>query len=111
MKELVTFIKDMTFWAFVMIAFIMRMVYLFVVKYYMEIIGVILLYFVLKYIFKNRNQILSFLGKKIKNLNSKNREIVQVNSHISEIKSRGKLSRKEKDTLDLLEIKLQQLRK
>ena len=111
MKELVTFIKDMTFWVFVMIAFIMRMVYLFVVKYYMEIIGVILLYFVLKYVFKNRNQILSFLGKKIKNLNSKNREIAQVNSHISEIKSRGKLSRKEKDTLDLLEIKLQQLRK
>jgi len=111
MKELVTFIKDMTFWVFIMIAFILRIIYLFVVKYYMEIIGVILLYFVLKYIFKNRNQILSFLGKKIKNLNSKNREIAQVNSHINEIKSRGKLSRKEKDTLDLLEIKLQQLRK
>ena len=111
MKELVTFIKDMTFWVFIMIAFILRIIYLFVVKYYVEIIGVILLYFVLKYIFKNRNQILSFLGKKIKNLNSKNREIAQVNSHINEIKSRGKLSRKEKDTLDLLEIKLQQLRK
>ena len=111
MKELVTFIKDMTFWVFIMIAFILRIIYLFVVKYYVEIIGVILLYFVLKYIFKNRNQILSFLSKKIKNLNSKNREIAQVNSHINEIKSRGKLSRKEKDTLDLLEIKLQQLRK
>lgn len=111
MKELVTFIKDMTFWIFIVVVFILRILYLIVVNYYVEIIGIILLYFVLKYTFKNRNQILSFLGKKIKNLNSKNREIAQVRGYINEINSRGKLTRKEKDSLDLLYIKLQQLQK
>lgn len=111
MKYLIEYIKEMTFWVFILLFFLLRIIYLFIVKYYVEIVGVILLYFVLKYIFKNRVQILSFLGKKIKNLNSKNREIVEVKNYINEIKSRGKLSNKEKDSLDLLNIKLQQLQK
>ena len=110
MKELVKYIKDLTWTLFLLLVIVLRFVYLLVIAYYSYIIGAVILYVLFKKRVMVMNGITKFVGwiKKQKFIIPKS-EIEKIQDMISEIKSKGKLSDRDKNNIDLLNIKIKQL--
>lgn len=110
MKNVSNILKNITLFTLIVFLVILRIVYLFVVNYYPYIILGVVLYMAFKY----RNFLTKVIVKtysKIKNFKSvlpKN-EVETIQELIHEIKSKGKLTDKDRNNIDLLNIKLKQL--
>jgi len=110
MKDVIKYIKDLTWNLFILLCLVGYYTYLFVMAFYPYIVGVVVLYFlykkrqtvlkVVKYLWAKRVVIKKVLPKS---------EVEKVQDIIQEIRSKGKLSDKDRTNIDLLKIKLQQL--
>jgi len=107
---MIKYIKNLTWNLFLVLCLVGYYTYLFVMAFYPYIIGVVVLYFlykkrqtvlkVVKYLWAKRVVIKKVLPKS---------EVEKVQDIIQEIRSKGKLSDKDRTNIDLLKIKLQQL--
>jgi hypothetical protein len=110
MKDVIKYIKDLTWNLFILLCLVGYYTYLFVMAYYPYIVGVVVLYF----LYKKRQTVLravKYLWTKrvvLKKVLPKS-EVEKVQDIIQEIRSKGKLSDKDRTNIDLLKIKLQQL--
>ena len=110
MKDMIKYIKNLTWSLFILLCLVGYYTYLFVMAFYPYIVGVVVLYFlykkrqtvlkVVKYLWAKRVVIKKVLPKS---------EVEKVQDIIQEIRSKGKLSDKDRTNIDLLKIKLQQL--
>ena len=110
MKDMIKYIKNLTWNLFILLCLVGYYTYLFVMAYYPYIVGVVVLYFlykkrqtvlkVVKYLWTKRVVLKKVLPKS---------EVEKVQDIIQEIRSKGKLSDKDRTNIDLLKIKLQQL--
>ena len=110
MKDVIKYIKDLTWNLFILLCLVGYYTYLFVMAFYPYIIGVVVVYFlykkrqtvlkVVKYLWTKRVVLKKVLPKS---------EIEKVQDIIEEIRSKGKLSDKDRNNIDLLNIKLKQL--
>ena len=107
---MIKYIKNLTWNLFLVLCLVGYYTYLFVMAFYPYIVGVVVLYFlykkrqtvlkVVKYLWAKRVVIKKVLPKS---------EVEKVQDIIQEIRSKGKLSDKDRTNIDLLKIKLQQL--
>lgn len=110
MVETVKYIKNLTWGLFLLSLIVLRILYLLVLAYYPYIIGAFVLYI----LFKNRVKVMKGISnfikwvKKQKSILPKS-EIENIQDMINEIKSKGKLSDRDKNTIDLLNVKIKQL--
>jgi len=110
MKEFVKYIQSITWGLFLLSLIVLRILYLLVLAYYPYIIGAFVLYI----LFKNRVMVMKGISnfikwvKKQKSILPKS-EIENIQDMINEIKSKGKLSDRDKNTIDLLNVKIKQL--
>ena len=110
MKEFVKYIRSVTWGLFLLSLIVLRILYLLVLAYYPYIIGAFVLYI----LFKNRVKVMKGVSnfikwvKKQKSILPKS-EIENIQDMINEIKSKGKLSDRDKNTIDLLNVKIKQL--
>lgn len=110
MKDVVKYIKDLTWNLFIVLVLVAYYTYKFVVAFYPYIIGVVVLYFlykkrqtvwkVVKYLWSRRGNVKKILPKS---------EVEKVKDIIEEIRSKDKLTEKDRNNIDLLNIKLRQL--
>jgi len=107
---MIKYIKNLTWNLFLVLCLVGYFTNLFVMAFYPYIIGVVVLYFlykkrqtvlkVVKYLWTKRVVLKKVLPKS---------EVEKVQDIIEEIRSKGKLSDKDRTNIDLLKIKLQQL--
>ena len=108
--NILKFTKGIGFWSFFLMIYIGTLIYRFVVEHYPLIIGFTILYF----LYVKRNSVLKVIkylwNKKssFKKVLPKN-ETEMIQDIIDEIKSKGKLTDKDRNNIDLLNIKLKQL--
>jgi len=110
MKEFVKYIQSITWGLFLLSLIVLRILYLFVLAYYPYIIGAFVLYI----FFKNRVMVMKGITKFIKWVKKQKSilpksEIENIQDMINEIKLKGKLSDRDKNTIDLLNVKIKQL--
>ena len=110
MGDILKYIRSLTWTLFLLLVIVLRFVYLLVMAYYPYIIGAVILYVLFKKRVMVMNGISKFVGwiKKQKFIIPKS-EIEKIQDMISEIKSKGKLSDRDKNNIDLLNIKIKQL--
>lgn len=110
MGDILKYIRSLTWTLFLLLVIVLRFVYLIVIAYYPYIIGAVIIYVLFKKRVMVMNGITKFVGwiKKQKLIIPKS-EIEKIQDMISEIKSKGKLSDRDKNNIDLLNIKIKQL--
>lgn len=110
MGNILKYIGKLTWGKFLISMVVLCITYLIVIKYYPYIIVAFILYVLFKKRVMVMNGITKFVGwiKKQKFTIPKS-EIEKIQDMISEIKSKGKLSDRDKNNIDLLNIKIKQL--
>lgn len=110
MGNILKYIGKVTWGLFLISMIVLHIIYLIVINYYSYIIGAVILYVLFKKRVMVMNGITKFVGwiKKQKLIIPKS-EIEKIQDMISEIKSKGKLSDRDKNNIDLLNIKIKQL--
>jgi hypothetical protein len=110
MGNILKYIGKVTWGTFLISMIVLNIIYLIVINYYPYIIGAVILYVLFKKRVMVMNGITKFVGwiKKQKFIIPKS-EIEKIQDMISEIKSKGKLSDRDKNNIDLLNIKIKQL--